>query len=134
MPFDLTVGVNSSSTPKGFHSVVAMPLWSVTSIGSSPPTRNSAGEPEIAVSVGSARRRMASRSVERTDRGVEVEACWLLMPIELPPSERVACVAVEAEVDVADAERAGEVDAELLEGVAAHFGDRDLEHDLLAAR
>ena len=49
-----------------------------------------------------------------------------------PKAENVL-VGVEIDHRGAGAEAAGEIDAELLDHVALHLGDRDLQHHLLMA-
>ena len=65
-PSDMTTGVKPRPTPNGLNSIVISPLSSATGTGNSPPARNFADSPEIAVSVGSARvRSKPSRSMAR---------------------------------------------------------------------
>ena len=49
------------------------------------------------------------------------------------PSDRERIGVVEVEHRLAAGQRAAEIDAELLDDVALHLGDGDLEHDLVAA-
>ena len=65
-PSDRTTGVKPRPTPKGLNSMVTSLSSLPTGTGNSPPARNFADSPEMAVRVGSARvRRMPSRSMAR---------------------------------------------------------------------
>jgi len=57
-PSLITTGVKPRPTPKGLNSMVVLSLSWATGIGNSPPARNLAFSPEMAVSVGSARVRI----------------------------------------------------------------------------
>ena len=116
-------------------------VWQVTpvGIGNSPPAMKVADSPEIAVRLGSASVRTTpalsmARSVAVTDGS---RCCRtrpttaLLGPAAAVGGERVGVAEVHDRRAVVHA--GGEVDAQLLDDRARDFGDRDLQHHLVAA-
>ena len=103
-------------------------------IGNSPPATKLAVSPEIAVRFGSASVRITpARSIARS-----VAVMLFHVPVVGGVAERLTgggerILRVEVHHGGAVIEAAAEVDAELLDHVALHFGDRHLEHDLVAS-
>jgi hypothetical protein len=132
-PLDLTVGVKFSRTPYSLNVVLIAPLESRVLIGNSPPTRNDACSPDMAVSTGWASRRSALRFSSRLEGGVDLHVAHREAARTGERGRIAIRRAVEAQGHIADHRRTRQVDAELLGDIAANFGDGDLQHDLLGA-
>jgi hypothetical protein len=101
-------------------------------MGNWPPARNVALSPEIALSVGSARVRITRLEDQDGLLGLPEDAGEVAARQRLAErAERI--VGGEIEHGGAAADRAGEVDPELLDDVALYLGDGDLEHHLVAS-
>ena len=131
MPFDLTVGVNSSSTPNGFHSVVAVPLLSVGL------DRELAADEELGRLTGD---RGEGRLGKEPDRAAFARAhaaatvrskLLVLMPSGAAVGRVRPASVLKPIVALPTLIEPERLMPSSLSGIAAHFGDRDLEHDLL---
>ena len=103
-------------------------------IGNSPPAMKVAVSPEIAVRFGSASvRSTPARSIARSVAVMFFQVPPKAVLLSVWPGGGEGVLRVEVHHRGAVVEGAGEIDAELLDDVAAHFGDGDFQHHLVAA-